>query len=108
MTLEWLYGSMDVFDMTSNIRFGWTFIGTVFAQKWFKLFMDGGNVDFELAASGSFVSTAFVRTLKISNFVMHCFYVSNETFSSCKRLRALITQKWFDLKDENKYHVTLC
>ena len=102
LTFEWLYGSMDVFDMTSNIRFGWTFVGTVFAQKWFKLFMDGGNMDFELAASGSFVSTAFVRTLEISNFVMHCFYVPNQTFSSSKWLRALVTQKWLDLKDENK------
>ena len=102
LTFEWLYGSMDVFDMTSNIRFSWTFVGTVLAQKWFKLFMDGGNMDFELAASGSFVSTAFMRTFEISNFVMHCFYVSNETFSSSKWLRALVTQKGFYLKDENK------
>ena len=102
LTFEWLYGSMDVFDMTSNIRFGRSFVGTMLTQKWFKLFMDGGNMDFELAASGSFVSTAFVRTLEISNFVMHCFYVPNQTFSSSKWLRALVTQKWLDLKDENK------
>ena len=65
--------------------------------------MDGGNMYFELAASSSFVSTAFMGTLEISNFIMNCFYVSNKALSSSKRLWALVAQEWLDLENQDTF-----
>ena len=108
LTLKWFYCSMHMFYMTCYIRFGWSFIRTMLTQKRFKFIMDGCYMDFELAASSCFVRTSSMRAFIVSNFVMNCLDMSDKPFTACKRLRTLVTQKRFDLKNVVKLYSITC
>ena len=85
-TIVYLDGSVNMFDMPSDIRFGWAFIRAMLTEERLEFFVDGSDMNFQLAASGSLVRTAMVRTFIIANFIMNRFDMTNQPFTACEWL----------------------